>query len=223
MEEINILISGVGGQGNVLLERIIGMSAIQEGYSVKAADTFGASQRGGSVLSHLRLGSAINSSLVPQGKGHIILGLEPGESLSAASKFLCPNGLVIVNTFPILPAKVKVGDSVYPPVEKILTLLKKLTPNVIELDATLLSRQATGNERATNMVMLGVLIGSGILPVGPGTARIAIEETTGNFLRESILAFETGFEIGKKNQAGERLVFKMLKGGSFGIESRGEI
>jgi indolepyruvate ferredoxin oxidoreductase beta subunit len=208
MKQINILISGVGGQGNVLLERIIGMSAIKEGYSVKAADTFGASQRGGSVLSHLRLGATINSSLVSQGKGHIILGMEPGEALSAASKFLCKNGLVIVNISPILPAKVKVGDSAYPPVEKILMLLKKLTPNVIELDATLLARQVTGNERATNMVMLGVLIGSGILPVGPGTARNAIEETTANFLRESIHAFEVGFEIGIQKQTIGRLVFE---------------
>ena len=208
MKEINILISGVGGQGNILLERIIGMSAIEEGYSVKAADTFGASQRGGSVLSHLRLGSVINSSLISQGKGHIILGLEPGEALNTASKFLCKNGLVIINTSPILPAPVKVGDRVYPPVEKILMLLKKLTPNVIEMDATLLARQATGNERATNMVMLGVLIGLGILPVSPGKARVAIEETAANFSRESIHAFEVGFEIGEKKQVMGRLGFE---------------
>jgi indolepyruvate ferredoxin oxidoreductase beta subunit len=208
MKNINILISGVGGQGNVLLERIIGLSAIKEGYSVKAADTFGASQRGGSVLSHLRLGSSINSSLVSQGKCHIIVGLEPGEALSAASKFLGQNGLVIVNTSPILPAKVKVGDRAYPSVERILMLLKKLTPNVIELDATLLARQVTGNERATNMVMLGVLIGSGVLPIDPKTARIAIEETTAIFLPESVHAFEVGFEIGKKKQVIGGLVFE---------------
>jgi indolepyruvate ferredoxin oxidoreductase beta subunit len=208
MKEMNILISGVGGQRNILLERIIGMSAIKERYSVEAADTFGASQRGGSVLSHLRLGSTINSSLVPQGKGHIILGLEPGEALSAACKFLRPNGLVIINTSPILPAKVKVGDSAYPLIEKILMLLKKLTPDVMELDATLLARQITGNERATNMVMLGVLIGLGILPVGPGPARIAIEQTTANSFRESIRAFDAGFEIGKQNQTLGRLVFE---------------
>lgn len=208
MKEINILISGVGGQGNILLERIIGMSAIKEGYSVKAADTFGASQRGGSVLSHLRLGPVINSSLVSQGKGHIILGLEPGEALSTASKFLCENGLVITNTSRILPVQVKVGDRAYPPVEEILRLLRKLTPNVIELDATLLARQVTGDERATNMVMLGVLIGLGILPVSLKTARTAVEATTANFSRESIHAFEVGFEIGKEKQVIGRIGFE---------------
>ena len=200
MKEVNILISGVGGQGNVLLERIIGMSAIREGYSVKAADTFGASQRGGSVLSHLRMGSEVHSSLVPQGRCHILLGLEPGEALNTATKFLSKNGLVIVNTFPIFPPKVKVGEKNYPTVEKILVLLKQLTPNVIELDATSLAKQVTGNERAMNIVLLGVLIGAGILPIGPDTVRSAIEETTGKFARESIQAFEAGFEIGQKRQ-----------------------
>lgn len=208
MKEINILISGVGGQGNVLLERIIGMSAIREGYSIKAADTFGAAQRGGSVLSHLRMGSEVHSSLVPQGRCHILLGLEPGEALNTATKFLSKNGLVIVNTFPIFPAKVKVGEWTYPPVEKILMLLKKLTPNVIELDATALARQATGNERAMNIVLLGVLIGSGTLPISPDTARSAIGETTWKFAQESIQAFEAGFEIGKQRQTIERVGFK---------------
>jgi indolepyruvate ferredoxin oxidoreductase beta subunit len=208
MKEMNILISGVGGQGNVLLERIIGMSAIKEGYSVKAADTFGAAQRGGSVLSHLRMGSEVNSSLVPQGKCHIILGLEPGEVLNTATKFLSKNGLVIVNTSPILPAKVKVGEWSYPSFEKILILLKKLTPNVIELDATELSREATGNERAMNIVLLGVLIGTGTLAISPNTVRGAIEEMTGKFVRESIQAFEAGLGIGQQRQALGRLGFE---------------
>jgi indolepyruvate ferredoxin oxidoreductase beta subunit len=208
MKEINILISGVGGQGNILLERIIGMSAMKEGYSIKAADTFGAAQRGGSVLSHLRMGSEVHSSLVPQGRCHILLGLEPGEALNTAIKFLGKNGLVIVNTFPIFPAKVKVGEWSYPPIEKILVLLKELTPNVIELDATALSRQTTGNERAMNIVLLGVLIGTGTLPISPDTVRGAIEEMTGKFLRESTQAFEAGFGIGQQRQTLGRLGFE---------------
>ena len=201
MKEINILISGVGGQGNVLLERIIGMSAINEGCSIKAADTFGAAQRGGSVLSHLRIGSEVSSSLVPQGKCHILLGLEPGEALNTATKFLCKNGLIIVNTFPIFPAKVRVGEWTYPPIEKILMLLEELTSNVIALDATALARQATGSARAMNIVLLGVLTGSGILPIRPDTVRRAIEETTGKFTRESIKAFDAGFGISQQSRS----------------------
>lgn len=208
MSEINIIISGVGGQGNVLLERVIGMSAIKEGYTVRAADTFGASQRGGSVLSHLRIGSEISSSLIPQGRCHIVLGLEPGEALNTATKFISKNGLVIVNTFPIFPAKVKVGERTYPPIEMILMLLRELTPNVIELDATALARQTTGNERAMNIVLLGVLIGTGILPINRDTARSAIKEMTGRFAQESIQAFEAGFGIGQQKQTIGRVGFE---------------
>jgi indolepyruvate ferredoxin oxidoreductase beta subunit len=208
MKEVNILISGVGGQGNVLLERIIGISAIKEGHPVRAADTFGAAQRGGSVLSHLRMGSEVHSSLVPQGRCHILLGLEPGEALNTAIKFLSKNALVIVNTFSIFPPKVKVGEWSYPPAEKILILLRELTSNVIELDATALARQATGNERAMNIVLLGVLIGVAILPIGPDTVRSVIEETTGKFAQVSIQAFEAGFKIGQQRQTLGRLGFE---------------
>ena len=203
MNELNILICGVGGQGNVLLETIIGMSAIKEGYSVRGADTFGTAQRGGSVLSHLRMGSEVNSGLVPQGRCHIILGLEPGEALNAATKYICKNGLVIVNTSPLLPAKVKVGEWSYPSFEKILALIRELTPNVMELDATSLARQATRNEKTMNIIMLGVLIGLNVLPISLGTVRRATEEMTGRFAQESIQALEAGFRIGQQRQAVE--------------------
>ena len=66
MKELNIIICGVGGQGNVLLEKIIGTCAIEVGLRVTASDTFGAAQRGGSVLSQIRLGNEVRSSLIPQ-------------------------------------------------------------------------------------------------------------------------------------------------------------
>lgn len=197
MKELNIIICGVGGQGNLLLERILGHSAIKGGYQVRSADTFGAAQRGGSVLSHVRLGSEVSSSLVPQGRCHIILGLEPGEALDTAAKFLLKDGLVIVNTVPILPARVKAGELTYPSLERILGLLKELTQNVIDLDATTLARKKAGSERAMNMVMTGVLMGVDVLPISPNTVREVIEQITGNLARVNLQAFEAGFEIGK--------------------------
>jgi len=197
MRELNILICGVGGQGNVLLERVLGNSAMKEGYLVRGADTFGAAQRGGSVLSHIRIGSEVSSSLVPQGRCDIILGLEPGEALSTAVNFLRKDGLVIVNVCPILPAKVKVGDLTYPSIQTILGLLKKLTQNVIVLDATTLAKETTGSERAMNIVMIGTLMGVGVLPINSDTVIKVIERMTGG---SNIQAFKAGFEIGKRRQ-----------------------
>ncbi len=200
MRELNVIICGVGGQGNLLIERIIGKSAIKEGYFVRAADTFGASQRGGSVLSHVRIGSGVSSSLVPQGRCHIILGLEPSDTLDAAVKFLRKDGLVIVNIAPVPPAKVKVDEWAYPSLEIILGLLKELTPNVIDLDATALARKTVGSERAMNILMTGVLIGVGALPISPDTVREEIKQISDRLVQANTKAFEVGFEIGKERR-----------------------
>jgi len=200
LRELNIIICGVGGQGNMLLERIIGISAIKENIPVRAADTFGAAQRGGSVLSHLRLGSEVSSSLIPRGKCHIILGLEPGDTLNTSINFLCEDGIVVVNRTPVMPAKVKVGEWTYPPVEEILTLLRSVTRNVVELNASQLAKQLTGSPRAMNIVIAGVSMGLDLLPLNPGTVKETIAELTGRFAAKNIQAFEAGFKIGKSER-----------------------
>jgi indolepyruvate ferredoxin oxidoreductase beta subunit len=196
MEELNMIICGVGGQGNLLVERIIGVSAMQEGYSVWSADPFGAAQRGGSVLSHVRVGVQLYSSLVPQGKCDVLMDLEPGEALNQSLRFLGRQGLAIVNTCPFFPVKVKVGERAYPPVEKILKVLREITPHVIDLDATALARKTAGSERSMNVVMTGVLMGAGVLELKPETVKETVQELTGRFAEGNLRAFEAGFEIG---------------------------
>jgi indolepyruvate ferredoxin oxidoreductase beta subunit len=192
-----MIICGVGGQGNLLVERIIGMSAMRQGYSVRSADTFGAAQRGGSVLSHVRVGLELYSSLVPQGRCDVLIGLEPGEALTTSLKFLGNQSLALVNTCPFPPVKVKIGERTYPPVEKVLELLRKVTPHVIDLDATTLARETAGTERSMNVVMTGVLMGVGVLPLKPETVKETVKELTGRFAEGNIRAFDAGFEIGK--------------------------
>jgi indolepyruvate ferredoxin oxidoreductase beta subunit len=207
MKELNIIICGVGGQGNLLLVRIIGTSAMREGHQVRAADTFGVSQRGGSVLSHIRIGSGIHSSMVPLGRCDLLLGLEPGEALRRAADFVRTDGLIIVNTAPVLPSKVKVGEETYPPVKSIMGLLRRVTPNVIELDAAARARETTGSERSLNMVMAGVMMAQDILPIRVNTFKEEIQEKTGGFSQKNLQAFEVGFQIGelwKKSKAEPR-------------------
>ena len=206
-KELNIIVCGVGGQGNILIERILGISAVQEGYQVRAADTFGAAQRGGSVLSHIRLGTEVTSSLVPQGRCHVVLGLEPGEALRTATNFLGPNGLVIVNLSPVLPVSVKVGESAYPSVGSIRRLMKMVTQNVIELNATALAKKTTGSERAMNIVMTGVLMALDVLPFSPETIKQVLGQTTGGFAEQNIRAFGTGFEAGKQKRLVQEIEF----------------
>ena len=208
LKELNIIICGVGGQGNILIERIIGISAIKEGCPVRAADTFGAAQRGGSVSSHIRLGKEVNSSLIPQGKCHIVLGLEPIETLRTAADFLCLNGLVILNVSPVFPASVKVDDALaYPSLNSILRLLKRVTKNVVELDATVLAKKTAGSERSMNIVMTGVLMALDVLPFSPETVKLVLGQTTGRFVQQNIEAFRAGFEAGKQKRLVEEIGF----------------
>ncbi|MEW6262231.1 MAG: indolepyruvate ferredoxin oxidoreductase subunit alpha [Thermodesulfobacteriota bacterium] len=203
LNELNIGICGVGGQGNILLEKIIGLSAIREGYFVAAADTFGAAQRGGSVLSHIRIGTDIASSLIPERKCQVLIGLEPGETLRTAGVYLDDNGLIIVNTEPVLPAKVKTGEWTYPSIKDILVLLKQITPKIVEVNGATLAVKAAGSEKALNMVMAGVFAGLGVGPFRTETIEEAIRDTSGKNVEKNIKAFRSGFRIGQSRAAGE--------------------
>jgi indolepyruvate ferredoxin oxidoreductase beta subunit len=198
MKKLNIIIAGVGGQGNVLLEEIIGVSAMKEGYEVRGADTFGASQRGGSVVSHLRLGEDIDLCLVPEKTAHIVVGLEPCEALRAARELIRENGLLVYNTSPILPVPVKTGAATYPSPGVITGLMRKLTRNIVCLDATALCKEK-GSPRSINIAMLGVLMGLEALPLSLDVVREVMLELLGYKSADANASiFETGFRIGQQ-------------------------
>ncbi|MBQ9069166.1 MAG: 2-oxoacid:acceptor oxidoreductase family protein, partial [Eggerthellaceae bacterium] len=92
---LNVLIAGVGGQGSVLAAKILAQAAMEKGWQVRTAETIGMAQRGGNVLSHVRmgnLGEEVHAPLVPQGAADCVIALEPGEGLRALP-FLAPEGL----------------------------------------------------------------------------------------------------------------------------------
>lgn len=97
---LNVLIAGVGGQGSVLAAKILAQAATEKGWHVRTAETIGMAQRGGSVLSHVRMGSGgeeVHAPLVPHGQADCIVALEPGEGLRALP-YLAPNGLLVSAT-----------------------------------------------------------------------------------------------------------------------------
>jgi indolepyruvate ferredoxin oxidoreductase beta subunit len=200
LSELNVLICGVGGQGNLLLERIIGRCCVREGLAVRAADTFGAAQRGGSVMSHLRMGTEVSSSLIAKKRCQILVGLEPGEALKVSEEYLAPQGLCLVNTAPILPPAVKAGNAYYPPVSEIIDALKGITAYIVTVEATALAEKHAATPRAMNVVMLGVLAGLGQLPLRTTHLEEVIKETTGRLAELNLKAFRAGLEAGKKKR-----------------------
>jgi len=106
--------------------------------------------------------------------------------------------LVILNTHPILPAKVKTGELSYPSLDLITGFIRQLTANMICLDAFEIARKSR-NERSENIVMLGTLIGSGAVPLGAHVVQEAMSELMGSKVGQSnVKAFNAGFELGEQ-------------------------
>lgn len=192
MEALNVVISGIGGQGVVLASDILADAAIKNGLKVIGADTFGLSHRGGTVVSHLRIGRA-NGPLVPENKADILIGFEPVETLRCI-EFLSKESLVLMNNHRVIPPLVNLGLFEYPEMEKILELLKKASEKIIEFDAFELATKA-GHSLSVNIVMLGGASATDKLPVSGEQLKQTIKEIVPKGTEETNLkAFESGRE-----------------------------
>ena len=149
----NILLAGVGGQGIILAGEILSLSFIEMGFDVKKSDVHGMAQRGGSVVSHVRVGQRIDSPLIPKGKADVLLAFEALEALRWID-YLGPEGSLIVNRQKIMPISVISGRRKYP--ENIYEKIAQRHPQTCFVDALNLANK-TGHVRTVNSVMLGAL------------------------------------------------------------------
>jgi indolepyruvate ferredoxin oxidoreductase, beta subunit len=195
--EINIIICGTGGQGVVLVSELLGTAAVRAGVAVKGSEVLGMAQRGGSVFSNLRLGGDIIAPMTPEGKCDVMIAVEPSEALRNI-QYLAKNSVVVLNTTTILPYTVYLGKSKYPSQEAIIKQLKEVTDRIITMDASGLAKQA-GSAQAANVVMLGALFGTGLMPLKDEFAKEAILSRFKAKVGEiNIKAFDLGYDIVKK-------------------------
>ncbi|AKB29749.1 Indolepyruvate oxidoreductase subunit IorB [Methanosarcina siciliae C2J] len=159
VKKIDLLITGVGGQGAILASDIIGKAAVVSGIPIRAAETHGMAQRGGSVVNHIRLGSDFGS-MIPKKGADLMLALEPMEAVRYLD-FLKDGGVIIVNTQPIIPVTVTSGVAKYPEVQEILDILSEKYI-VKAFNADDLAYEA-GSRLAMNVAMVGAV--SGYLPI----------------------------------------------------------
>ena len=160
----NLIITGVGGQGNVLSSRMLGGMLTHNGYFITIGETFGASQRGGSVMSHVRISQrAAWSPQIPGGKAHLVIALEPAEALRVLGAYGTPATLLIWNTRPIYPVSVISGEQQYPPGAEIRQALAGLCARNWPLNATQKAMDL-GSAIFANIIMLGALSELGLLP-----------------------------------------------------------
>jgi indolepyruvate ferredoxin oxidoreductase beta subunit len=177
----NIIIAGVGGQGILTLAAVIGRAALDEGLHVKQSEVHGMAQRGGAVLTHMRLSDApIASDLVPFGKADLLLSMEPMEALRYLP-FASPEAVIISNCNPVR------NVAAYPDLDKILARIREW-PRHLLVDAEALAKEA-GAARAVNSVMLGVAAPSLCV------SQMALRKTVAAFFERK------GSEVVEKNLA----------------------
>jgi len=153
MRTQNILLVGVGGQGTILAAKILAEVAVLQGLDVKMSEVHGMAQRGGSVVTHVRMGEKVYSPLVEEGEADYIVAFEKLEALRWAH-YLREGGSIVVNDQRIDPMTVITGQAPYPP--EILETLQAGAECVVVIDALQLAREV-GSIKAVNVVLLGAL------------------------------------------------------------------
>ena len=155
MKKLDLLITGVGGQGVILASNIISEAALAAGYDIKKTDTLGMAQRGGSVISHVRIGRQVYSPLIKEGSVDIMLALEKLEA-ARWSHYLRMGAVAIVNNHTLPPPSVSLGKEQYPTDTEVTELLKRRSDYIYFINATSRAGEL-GNARTFNVFLLGCI------------------------------------------------------------------
>jgi len=195
-DPVNLIVSGVGGQGNVMVSLVLGNALVAEGYFITIGETYGASQRGGSVMSHVKISTEKQfSPLIAEGRADIIVGMEPVETLRMLKQFGNLNVITIVNPRPIHAVDL-IGSGVggYPDVQKLLEQIKDLSAKTYVVHATD-EAQKMGNPMLANMILIGALLKSGLLPLDEAALGPVIKEMFPKAVADNTKALKAGMEL----------------------------
>ena len=191
---VNIVITGVGGQGVLTLAEILAKAALQCGFNVRVGEIHGMAQRGGHVVCTVRIGENVKGPIIDPGSAHLLVGFEPVETLREIH-LVKQGGCVLMSSHVQYPVAVSMGQAEYPDHEEILNSMKKYTNKIIEFDALELAVKA-GGSRSLNMVMLGAIIGTGIVPITEEAAiDIVTEAFSKKFEKINVDAIKLGLEM----------------------------
>ena len=189
LKPIDVLMVGVGGQGTILATRVLAQAAQEAGYDIKVSEIHGMAQRGGSVVTQVRLGEKVFSPLIPAGGADVVLAFEKLEGLRLLPA-LKPGGTIIINEQEIPPVPVLVGAAEYP--ANIVKYIHTAVSDVVAVDALGIAEKC-GNPKAANMVLLGAMARR--LPFGLEVWKKALaERIPARLLEVNQAAFAAGYE-----------------------------
>ncbi len=203
-DPLNVIVTGVGGQGNVLISQLIGKALVREGHHVTIGETYGASQRGGAVMSHLRISRRERyGPFIPEGQADVILGLEPVETMRVLAQYGHPGVIVIANSRPVYTMAVTTGLAEYPGTEKIAETLEELSSTAWLIGATDIALEL-GASILTNIIMVGALVGSGALPLQTEALEAELRNSLpSDRLELNLQAARRGLEEASRRGAGQ--------------------
>jgi len=195
-DQVDIFITGVGGQGTILAGKVISTVALLQDLDVKLSETHGMAQRGGSVVTHVRLGPKVYSPLAEKGEVDFLLAFEQLEALRWLD-YLSPTGTVIVNRQKLEPLPVLTGAQEYP--REILARVRALAGHTVIVDA-LQDTAARENPRVVNMVLVGIL--ASFLDLPASTWEAALQASIPPSLLEiNLRAFRDGYNYQGKESS----------------------
>jgi indolepyruvate ferredoxin oxidoreductase beta subunit len=196
--EFNVVLAGVGGQGTLLAAEILGTAAVKDGLNVRVSEIHGMAQRGGAVVSEVRIGEQVYAPTVLHGRADILLGFEPLETIRNL-KYTSEKTLIIMSNERIPPTELAAKSTAYPSMKEILEKIHCFTEKVTVVEARKLAEKA-GSSLTQNVVLIGALAASEKLPVRKESLMEALRELVpAKQLDVNARAFELGHDWVKKD------------------------
>jgi len=192
-DPFNLIIAGVGGQGSIFASQVVARAAVQEGFSVRIAETYGVTQRGGPVYSQVRIGRQVYGPLIPRGRCQLLVGLEPIEALRRAAEYLARGGSVLVNSRVDVPLETQLGKQPELRFETIERELRELgTGQLLAMDARAMA-EAAGGAATANVLILGAACGLDIFPLRYESVKSALTTASrARFVEANLLSLDAG-------------------------------
>lgn len=186
----NLILCGVGGQGTVLASKILAAAAIARGEMAHTAETIGMAQRGGSVVSHVRIGENAHSPLIPKGTADVLIGFEPAEAVRNLP-YLKEGGLVVVSSAAVKPVTDSLAETSYSS-QDMIGYMKAQGLDVTVVNGEALIRQM-GSARSLNVALLAAACARGEIGMSVEELKEVVRTTMKPaFYEQNLKAIEAG-------------------------------
>ena len=194
-DPLNLIVIGVAGQGNVVTSLLICNALVREGYVVTFGQSYPAQQRGGPVVNYIRVSRETQCSpIIPQGRADIIVAMEPVEAVRMLAQYGNPEVITMVNPRPIHAIDIAGSKAKYPGLDKLIGAVKELSAKTWVVNATE-EAQELGNPILANVILVGALVGSGLLPLDTKSLEPVIKERFPKAFEANMIAFNKGMEL----------------------------